>query len=61
MLEQADNMPAKWQFLIFLGQQTILNILKNGTVASKRSCFNRTAEYRNKLQHRLLGYATKVY
>ena len=26
MLENADNMPAKWQLLIFLGQQTILNL-----------------------------------
>lgn len=26
MLNNADNMPGKWQLLIFLGQQTILNI-----------------------------------
>ena len=26
MLENADNMPAKWQLLIYLGQQTILNL-----------------------------------
>ena len=26
MLNQADNMPGKWQLLIFLGQQTILNL-----------------------------------
>lgn len=26
MLENAENMPAKWQLLIFLGQQTILNL-----------------------------------
>ena len=30
MLQGADNMPSKWQLLIFLGQQTILNIQKNG-------------------------------
>ena len=29
MLEHVDNMPAKWQLLIFLGQQTILNMQKN--------------------------------
>lgn len=29
MLEGADNMPAKWQLLIYLGQQTILNMQKN--------------------------------
>ena len=28
MLQGADNMPSKWQLLIFLGQQTILNIQK---------------------------------
>ena len=38
MLENADNMPAKWQLLIFLGQQTILNVQKNGIAASERSC-----------------------
>ena len=26
MLNGADNMPGKWQLLIFLGQQTILNL-----------------------------------
>ena len=26
MLDNADNMPGKWQLLIFLGQQTILNL-----------------------------------
>ena len=26
MLQGADNMPGKWQFLIFLGQQTILKL-----------------------------------
>lgn len=30
MLEQAENMPGKWQLLIFLGQQTILNLQKQG-------------------------------
>ena len=29
---------SKWQLLIFLGQQTILNIQKNGTAASERNC-----------------------
>ena len=28
MLRGADNMPGKWQLLIFLGQQTILNLQK---------------------------------
>ena len=28
MLQGADNMPGKWQLLIFLGQQTILNMQK---------------------------------
>jgi len=37
MLEHADNMPAKWQLLIFLGQQTILNMQKNAA-APERSC-----------------------
>lgn len=32
MLDNADNMPGKWQLLIFLGQQTILN-LQNGEAA----------------------------
>ena len=26
LLEGAENMPGKWQLLIFLGQQTILNL-----------------------------------
>ena len=38
MLQGADNMPGKWQLLIFLGQQTILNMQENGTAASERSC-----------------------
>ena len=29
-LENADNMPGKWQLLIFLGQQTILQMQKSG-------------------------------
>ena len=37
MLDSAENMPAKWQLLIFLGQQTILNMQKN-TAAPERSC-----------------------
>ena len=28
-LKQADNMPAKWQILISLGQQTILHMQEN--------------------------------
>jgi len=31
MLKGADNMPGKWQLLIFLGQQTILNLQKATT------------------------------
>ena len=31
MLEGADNMPGKWQLLIFLGQQTILNLQEQKT------------------------------
>lgn len=48
MLQNADNMPAKWQILIYLGQQTILDMQKtkfnnrNGTVV------NKTVEYRNR-------------
>nr|WP_300785569.1 DDE-type integrase/transposase/recombinase [uncultured Acetatifactor sp.] len=38
MLRGADNMPGKWQLLIFLGQQTILNMQKNGTAQTERSC-----------------------
>ena len=34
MLENADNMPAKWQLLIFLGQQTILNLQTEGSDCS---------------------------
>ncbi len=30
MLNRADNMPDKWQLLIFLGQQTILNLQAEG-------------------------------
>ena len=38
MLQGADNMPGKWQLLIFLGQRTILNMQKTGAAASERSC-----------------------
>ncbi len=38
ILEGADNMPAKWQLLIFLGQQTILNMQRSTAAASERSC-----------------------
>ena len=38
MLQGADNMPGKWQLLIFLGQQTILNMQKTGTAGLERSC-----------------------
>ena len=34
MLENADNMPAKWQLLIYLGQQTILNLQAKGSNCS---------------------------
>ena len=37
-LQSADNMPGKWQLLIFLGQQTILTMQKNGAAAQERSC-----------------------
>ena len=33
LLKGADNMPGKWQLLIFLGQQTILNLQKQTTTA----------------------------
>ena len=35
MLEQADNMPAKWQMLIFLGQQTLRKLQTEGTDCSQ--------------------------
>ena len=38
MLQGAGNMPGKWQLLIFLGQQTILNMQKNNTAAGERGC-----------------------
>ena len=38
MLAGADNMPGKWQLLIFLGQQTILNMQKNGMAEMERGC-----------------------
>ena len=34
MLDNADNMPGKWQLLIFLGQQTILNLQAEGSNCS---------------------------
>ena len=34
MLTNADNMPGKWQLLIFLGQQTILNLPAEGSNCS---------------------------
>lgn len=34
MLEGADNMPGKWQLLIFLGQQTILKLQAEGSGCS---------------------------
>jgi len=34
MLTHADNMPGKWQLLIFLGQQTILNLQAEGSNCS---------------------------
>ena len=37
MLQDADNMPGKWQLLIFLGQQTILNMQKNSTATPERN------------------------
>ena len=38
ILQGADNMPGKWQLLIFLGQQTILNMQKNNSIEQERSC-----------------------
>lgn len=37
-LHGADNMPGKWQLLIFLGQQIILTMQENTAGASERSC-----------------------
>ena len=34
MLNGADNMPGKWQLLIFLGQKTILNLKSAGSNCS---------------------------
>jgi len=33
LLEGAENMPGKWQLLIFLGQQTIMNLEKQSAVS----------------------------
>ena len=41
MLQGAGNMPGKWQLLIFLGQQTILNMQKNNTAAGERGCWHK--------------------
>ena len=38
MLSNADNMPGKWQFLIFLGQQTILDIQKHNSTPERSCC-----------------------
>ena len=38
LLHGADNMPGKWQILIFLGQQAIPTMQKNGIAASERNC-----------------------
>lgn len=53
MLQGADNMPGKWQLLIFLGQQTILNMQKTMQLSWSGAVVNRTVEYRNRRQHRL--------
>lgn len=37
ILSNADNMPGKWQLLIYLGQQTILNMQKSQTSSSNCS------------------------
>ena len=38
MLQGADNMPGKWQLLIFLGQQAILKMQKEAAAATERGC-----------------------
>lgn len=38
LLQGADTMPGKWQLLIYLGQQTILNLQKNKAAETERSC-----------------------
>lgn len=53
MLQGADNMPGKWQLLIFLGQQTILNIQKMALPHRSGTVVNRTVEYRNRRLYRL--------
>ena len=37
ILQGTDNMPGKWQLLIFLGQQTILNLQKQQAAATDSS------------------------
>ena len=44
MLQGADNMPGKWQLLIFLGQQTILSMQKNSTAAPSIEPWNTEAD-----------------
>lgn len=38
LLHGADNMPGKWQLLIFLGQQTILHMQENSAASRERGC-----------------------
>lgn len=37
-LQSAENMPGKWQIMIRLGQEIILNSQQNAVVATERSC-----------------------
>lgn len=53
MLQGADNMPGKWQILILLGQQTILNMQKTALLHRSGTVVNRTVEYRNRRLCRL--------
>ncbi|MFQ6804178.1 MAG: hypothetical protein ACLRT5_04345 [Lachnospiraceae bacterium] len=46
-------MPGKWQLLIFLGQQTILNMQKTVWMHRSGAVVNRTVEYRNRRCSRL--------
>lgn len=55
MLQGADNMPSKWQLLIFLGQQTILKYRKMVLLHRSGTVVNRTVEYRNRRLCRLRG------
>lgn len=38
MLTHADNMPGKWQLLILLGQQTIINLQAEGSNCLDSDC-----------------------